>query len=105
MKKFTTRYPIGFLLVFFFSLNSFAQRNWFQPKPDTAVVIGKLVRITPKLADIDPTTMYGKPLVITRDQYGPIGIGRNIERTEERIEEEMRKTINQEYINALKGIK
>ena len=47
-------------------------------------VIGKLVRVTPKLADIDPTTMYGQPLKITRNRDGIIGISEEGEERQER---------------------
>jgi hypothetical protein len=82
MKKFTTRIlPIGLLVMLCFSFNSYAQ----QPQIlETQTHVGHLVRITPKLADIDRNSMYGKPLVTTRDQYGVIGIGRKLEETEER---------------------
>jgi hypothetical protein len=108
MKKFTTRIlPLSFFLLLCFSFNSYAQE-----KPETiqkigpsVAVTGVLVRTTPNLTDIDNTTMYGKPLVITRDKDGVIGIGRKLERTEEKIEEEMKKRISEEYNNAIKGIK
>ena len=76
MKKFTTHIlPISLFVMLCFSLHSYAQ----QPQIlETQSYTGHLVRITPKLADIDRTTMYGKPLVITRDKDGVIGIGRRM---------------------------
>jgi hypothetical protein len=65
MKKFITPFLsllVGVLLLFGFSLDSNAQ----QPS-ETVAVTGHLIRVTPKLADIDKTTMYGEPLKITRD--------------------------------------
>ena len=68
-----------------FSLNSYAQQ---QQRVFTSVT-GHLMRVTPKLADIDRNTMYGQPLQITRDMNGIIGYGEKIDRVEERIEEQL----------------
>lgn len=76
-----------------------------QLKPETVAVTGHLVRTTPKLTDIDNTTMYGAPLLITRTAEGPITKGRHHEETEERLEEEMRERIWRQYQAATKGIK
>src|SRR6476620_9023148 len=86
MKKFTRFLPVGLLVLLCFSFNSYAQQV-----VETQTVIGHLVRVTPKLADIDRNSMYGKPFVITRDADGVIGIGRNLEETEERLEERLLK--------------
>lgn len=51
-------------------------------------IVGKLIRTTPRLADIDGTTMYGEPLKITRDMNGIIG--HNNEEAEERVEKLIR---------------
>lgn len=106
MKKFITRnLPIGLLLMFFFSLNSYAQQNPITLVGDPVAVTGHLIRITPKLADIDNTTMYGEPLKITRDMNGIIVDGssefaKNKRETKRRLEEEMRARIDREYREA-----
>ncbi|MEO6613474.1 MAG: HYR domain-containing protein [Chitinophagaceae bacterium] len=84
MRNFTTRFLlVGLLVTFCLSINSYAQQRQVL---ETQSYTGKLVRTTPKLADIDRTTMYGKPLVKTRDKDGIIGMGEEMEETEERIE-------------------
>ena len=84
MKKFTRFLPVGLLTVLCFSFSSYGQHI-----VDNQTVIGHLVRVTPKLADIDRNSMYGKPFVITRDKDGIIGIGAKMEETEERLEEKL----------------
>jgi hypothetical protein len=100
MRKFTFQFFIIGLLFTLCCNNSYAQQ-----KPVTVAVTGKLIRVTPKLADIDRTTMYGKPLVVTRDKDGVIGKGEKMEELEERLEEEAREKINREFIAATKGKK
>lgn len=86
MKNFTTRFLlIGLFAMLCFSYNSYAQLR----QQETSVHIGHLVRTTPVLSEIDRTSMYGKPFVRTRDENGIIGIGRNLEETEERVEEKL----------------
>ncbi len=93
MKKFTTHFLsilLGVLVLFGFSLESKAQQT-----PDVSSITGRLVRITPKLADIDPNTMYGEPLPIMRDMNGIIVNGsgdfaRNKRETKRKLEEELR---------------
>ena len=81
MKKFTKLLFAGLLLLLFSSSGN-AQQN----KQQITSVVGKLVRITPKLADLDPNTMYGQPLKITRNKDGVIGIS---EEGEERLERKL----------------
>lgn len=86
-----------------FSLLLVASLSNAQLKPETAAVKGHLVRTTPRLGDIDNTTMYGAPLLITRTSEGPIMKGRHQEETEERLEEEMRERILRQYNAAMRG--
>lgn len=88
-----------------FGFNSYAQQPSIKLIGDPVSVTGHLIRTTPKLADIDKTTMYGQPLVITRDENGIIGKGKRLEETEERITEEMRERIAREYKEAIKNFK
>ena len=82
MKKITTHIlQVGLILMLLLSFNSSAQQN-----PEFNSTKGKLVRVTPELSAIDRTTMYGQPLLITRDKDGVIGIGRRLEETEEKLE-------------------
>ena len=62
-----------------------------QGKQQITSVVGKLIRVTPKLADIDPKTMYGEPLKITRNKDGIIGISEEGEERQERKLEKMGK--------------
>ena len=82
MKNFTRLFFTGFFLLLFSGMGM-AQLN-----PTVTSVVGKLVRITPKLADIDKTSMYGEPFKITRDMNGIIGIS---DRGEEKVEEQIRR--------------
>ena len=72
MNKFTRLLFTGLSLLLC-SIFGFAQQG---SNPQISSVAGKLIRITPKLADIDQTTMYGEPLKITRNMDGIIGISR-----------------------------
>ncbi|MEO7484268.1 MAG: T9SS type A sorting domain-containing protein [Ferruginibacter sp.] len=84
MKRISTFRVILFTLFTFVTSLSFGQnKQTFQS------VKGTLVRITPKLADIDPTSMYGKPFIITRDMHGIIG---KSDRGEEIVEEQIRRS-------------
>lgn len=62
---------------------------------------GKLVRTTPRLDQIDKTTMYGKPLVVTRNKDGIIGIGRRLEETEEKIEKKWQNSSSSRITEAI----
>jgi Secretion system C-terminal sorting domain/HYR domain len=106
-KIFTPR----FLFIGLFFLMS-AAASYGQVKPETIqkvgptiAVTGHLIRTTPKLADIDGNSMYGQPLVITRDKDGVIGKGKEMEETEERLTEEMRDRIAKEFREATKNNK
>jgi hypothetical protein len=80
MKKFTTRLVfIGLFLALCFS-QSFAQNG-----PIFTSVQGRLVRVTPRLADIDKNSMYGQPLQITRKGDGFAQWGAEPDRAEEKI--------------------
>jgi subtilisin-like proprotein convertase family protein len=68
MKNFT-RFLFTGVLLLMISGYSIAQQS-----PHFEKIIGKLVRTTPRLADIDPNTMYGAPIVKTRDENGIIGV-------------------------------
>jgi subtilisin-like proprotein convertase family protein len=68
MKNFT-RFLFTGVLLLTISGYSIAQQS-----PHFEKIIGKLVRTTPRLADIDPNTMYGAPIVKTRDENGIIGV-------------------------------
>ncbi len=83
MRNFTRLLLTGFVLLFISNYGN-AQTG----KQQITSVVGKLIRVTPKLADIDPKTMYGEPLKITRDINGIIGIS---ERGEEIVERTQRK--------------
>ncbi len=61
-------------------------------KTQVSSIVGKLVRTTPRLAEIDGTTMYGEPLKITRDMTGIIG--HDMEEAEEEVEEGIRESSN-----------
>jgi|GEM_PF-1017134 len=106
MKKFITRFLsliTTVLVLFGFSFESKAQQQ-----SETVAITGHLIRVTPKLADIDKTTMYGEPLKITRDMNGIIVDGsgdfaRNKRETKRKLEEEMRERIEKEYQEAIKN--
>jgi subtilisin-like proprotein convertase family protein len=82
MKKFTKFLLVVFLLLLFSNFGNAQQNN-----QQITSVVGKLIRVTPKLADIDPATMYGQPLKITRDMNGIIGMS---EEGEEKLERRLR---------------
>ena len=120
MKNFTTRFLfIGLLFILSNSNNSYAQQIVGQTpqqksvkgkqgqtqQSETVAVTGKLIRVTPKLADIDNTTMYGEPLVITRDANGKIGRPKELKETKERLLLEMKERIAREYNEAIKDSK
>ena len=67
MKNFTRLLFTGVLFMLFSNYGMAQQSSQFTS------VVGKLVRTTPKLSEIDRTTMYGEPLKITRDEHGIIG--------------------------------
>jgi subtilisin-like proprotein convertase family protein len=83
MNKFTKLLFLG-LSFLLFSGYAIAQEG----KKEISSVVGKLIRVTPKLADIDPNTMYGEPLKITRNKDGIIGIS---EEGEEKLEKRLKK--------------
>ncbi len=68
MRNFTQLFFTGLLLMLFSSFG-FAQQN-----PKFTTIVGKLIRTTPKLSDIDKSSMYGQPLLKTRDEFGVIGV-------------------------------
>jgi subtilisin-like proprotein convertase family protein len=67
MKNFTRLLFTGVMFMLFCSYGT------AQQSPQFTKVVGKLVRTTPRLSEIDKTTMYGEPLQITRDEHGIIG--------------------------------
>ncbi len=67
MKNFTRLLFTGVLFMLF------SNYGMAQQSPQFTTIVGKLVRTTPKLSEIDKTTMYGEPLQITRDEHGLIG--------------------------------
>ena len=81
MRNFTRLLFTG---IVFLLLSSYGMAQ--QGKQQITSVVGKLIRVTPKLADIDPNTMYGEPLKITRNKDGIIGIS---EEGEERLEKKL----------------
>src|SRR5690349_17456855 len=85
MRSFTKLLFVGFALLL---LSGYGYAQGGNQKQQITSVVGKLIRVTPKLADIDPNTMYGQPLKITRDKDGIIGIS---EEGEERWEKNERK--------------
>ncbi len=82
MNKFTKLLFTGLALILYVS-TGFSQQS---QNPQISSVVGKLIRVTPKLADIDPKTMYGEPLKVTRNLKGIIGIS---EEGEERLERKL----------------
>src|SRR5690349_15107274 len=77
MRSFTKLLFSGVVLLLL-SISAMAQQQ------QITSVVGKLVRVSPKLADIDPNTMYGQPLKITRNKDGIIGISEEGEERQER---------------------
>jgi len=59
MRNFT---KLLFTVIALLLLSSYG--NAQQKKQEFTSVVGKLIRVTPKLADLDQTTMYGQPLKI-----------------------------------------
>ncbi len=111
-KIFTPRFLFVGFFFFLLAANGFAQQNSgsLQKVGPTVAITGNLIRVTPKLADIDKTTMYGEPLKITRDMNGIIVDGsgdfaRNKRETKRKLEEEMRERIAKEYNEAIKNNK
>jgi len=86
MRSFTKLLFTGIAL---FLLSAYG--NAQEGKQKISSVVGKLIRVTPKLADIDGTTMYGEPLKITRDMKGIIGISEEGEEKFERREKSLAK--------------
>jgi hypothetical protein len=84
MKR-TATYRILLFTLFTFVLSL----SYGQNKQTFQSVKGVLVRITPKLADIDPNSMYGQPFQIARDMNGLIGVS---DRAEEKVEEQIRRS-------------
>ncbi len=84
MKRNSTFRVLLFTLFTFVTSLSYAQN-----KQTFESVKGTLVRITPKLADIDPNSMYGQPFQIARDMNGLIGVS---DRAEEKVEEQIRRS-------------
>ena len=70
-----------------FGFNSYAQNQKVKPEISSAQLT--LVRVTPKLSDIDPNSMYGEPLQITRNMKGVIGREKQ-EEAEEKVEKGIR---------------
>ena len=93
MNKFTKLLFLG-LSFLLFSGYGIAQQS-----PQISSVVGKLIRVTPKLADIDKTTMYGEPLKITRDRNGIIGISEEGEEKVERLQKKLAKKFTDPLIN------
>ncbi|MBL0232450.1 MAG: HYR domain-containing protein [Chitinophagaceae bacterium] len=86
-RSFTPFFILGFLLILCTGTTVSAQ----QQRSFTSVT-GKLVRVTPALADIDRNSMYGKPFVKTRDAEGKIGLSEEMmERAEEKLGEQARR--------------
>ncbi|MGQ0739648.1 MAG: HYR domain-containing protein [Bacteroidota bacterium] len=108
MKKFIT--PFLSLITWVLVLFGFSFESKAQQKSETVAITGHLIRVTPKLADIDNTTMYGEPLKITRDMNGIIVDGsgdfaRNKRETKRKLEEEMKARLDKEYQEAIKNNK
>lgn len=93
MNKFTKLLFLGFT---FLLLSGYGIA---QQSSQITSVVGKLIRVTPKLADIDKTTMYGEPLKITRDRHGIIGISEEGEEKLERVQEKLAKKFTDPLIN------
>ncbi len=84
MRNFTLRLFVGLVLALF---STWGMAQNLPNVSKITSVVGKLIRVTPKLADIDHTTMYGEPLKITRDKDGIIGIS---EEGEEKLERRLK---------------
>ena len=80
MKSFRLLPTLVVLLLVLCISNSYAQNA-----PVISSVEGRLIRTTPRLADIDKNSMYGAPLAITRWGDGFAGGIVDIERAEEAI--------------------
>ena len=93
MSKFTKLLFLGFAFLLFCS-HGIAQQN-----SQITSVVGKLIRVTPKLANIDQTTMYGEPLKITRDRNGIIGISEEGEEKVENLQRKLAKKFTDPLIN------
>ncbi|MDZ4794245.1 MAG: hypothetical protein SGI83_08200, partial [Bacteroidota bacterium] len=103
MRKFTFKFFIVGLLLTICCSNIYAQQ-----KPETVAVTGRLIRVTPKLSEIDRTSMYGKPLVKTRDMDGIIWLKpfrEKMKEVEEKMENDAKDKINKEYLEVTKGKK
>jgi len=92
MRNFT---KLWFTVIALLLLSSYG--NAQQGPQQITSVVGKLIRVTPKLADIDPNSMYGEPLKITRNKDGIIGIS---EEGEERQERKLKK-LGKHFIDPL----
>ena len=68
MRNFTQLLFTGFILLMF-SYSGTAQQN-----RQITTVVGKLIRTTAPLSEIDTNSMYGQPFQRTRDESGLIGI-------------------------------
>ena len=80
MKTFTSRFLFtGLLLAACFSV------SYSQNAPVFTSIQGKLIRTTPRLADIDKNSMFGAPLKITRSGDGFAGGITDPEKAEESI--------------------
>ena len=62
--------------------------SYSQQKFTITSTVGHLIRVTPKLSDIDKNSMYGTPLQITRRGEGLLGVV-DIERAEESIHKKL----------------
>ncbi len=67
MRNFTRLLFTGLMLMLFSNFGIAQQSQQFTS------YVGKLIRTTPRLADIDKNSMYGAPLIKTRDEHGIIG--------------------------------
>ncbi|WP_462253755.1 hypothetical protein, partial [Ferruginibacter sp.] len=68
MRNFTRLFFTGLMLMLFCSFGFAQQSSKF------TTVVGKLIRTTPKISDLDKNSMYGEPLLKTRDEFGVIGV-------------------------------
>jgi len=73
MKNFTRLLFTGVLLLLFSGYGMAQQNSQF------TTIVGKLIRTTPRLADIDKNSVYGAPFVRTRDEHGIIGLAEDEE--------------------------
>lgn len=97
MKRFITQLFVCLIALLGLGSNAFAQNN-----PETVAIKGVLVRTTPKLADIDKTTMYGKPLVQTRDENGKIR-ARGLRELKKELERKMKEENKRQYDEAIRN--